>query len=275
MAESALGRKGQTHGRAGLPARVVVLTDRSDTPGPLIGLRLRAGWDVLHAAHWRDAAEADIVLVPIRNPSDSGWREAIDDIRDPHRPQIVLVCFEFEAEDVWRLGPVPGCWLAFPQDQGDLATIVGAIGNPDPCHSICREISRRDMVPHLDTAIRHICGWRPPPFAAEPNGRSSLPSISTVAFKVGCSLSHLYGTARDADIHQGALLRGIVLIRGLQLRSGTKSSWTTVAVRLGFSSPSSWSNFVQRHWSMSPSEACQRDPEEWITRVVAAALRRV
>lgn len=92
-----------------------------------------------------------------------------------------------------------------------------------------------------------------------------------LASRVGCSVSYLYGQALFAQMDLGAVVRQTLLLHGLWLRDSGRRSWASTAILLGFSSGPAWSNFVKRHWALSPS-AVEAIPKELL---LAQAVRYV
>lgn len=248
-------------------SRIVIVAD--DVSKQKLLSRLRTGGRNLSVtSDWRDATEVDVVLLPVNDPNDHSWRLVVQELQELVWPPTILLCVEFGADQLWRLGPLPNCYVLFDRPATSLRAVIERVRKPDPCQGIYGRLTQVPLPIPLAPAMKCICQWRPPS-PGEGEYQPSLPSIPMVAEQLRCSVSHLYGVARERGIDIGALLRGVVLIRGLQLRSTARASWISVAVRLGFSSASAWSNFVRRHWSMSPSEAMRRPQREWVARVLS------
>lgn len=252
--------------------RIVIVAEDVSEHELLGRLRTSGRMDLSVTSDWRDATEVDVVLLPVNDPNDHSWRLVVQELQELVSPPTILLCAGFGADQLWRLGPLPNCYVFFDRPASSLRAVIKRLRKPDPCQSIYRRLTRVPLPIPLAPAMRRICQWRPAS-PGEGEYHPSLPSIPMFAEQLRCSVSHLYGVARESGIDLGALLRGVVLIRGLQLRSTVRGNWVAVAVRLGFSSASAWSNFVRCHWSMSPSEAIRRSQREWVARVLHRVSR--
>jgi len=105
-----------------------------------------------------------------------------------------------------------------------------------------------------------------PEDSAEDLGIGRVPYIKTVrelADSLGCSPSYLTKTAKDCGFSLSGTIRWATFLRGMVLRSSSGEPWSRIAIRLGFSDPSAWTNFAKRLVGVSPSQAERVSLREW------------
>jgi AraC-like DNA-binding protein len=217
-------------------------------------------------------ASADFVLIPVSDWQDKSWKGYAEKVDAGWRPPRVVVCADLDPQHLWRLGPLSNCIIVLSSDLGSIEKILRSLGSSDPGLAIRRRIDSDHLPFQVRAAVRQICEWRPLSHPGE-EGDWTRPSVEGFASHIGCSASHLYASARACGIDLGVLLRGILVIRGLELHSTEGHSWGRVAIRLGFSSASAWSNFVRKHWGLSPTGAARHPPDEWIVRILGRCVQ--
>lgn len=118
--------------------------------------------------------------------------------------------------------------------------------------------------------------------AAEMLAEGRAPYIRTVpemARRLGCGRSWLYG---HLPFPPGRTLAVFTFVRGILLYCGARSrhrpdhwvtSWSVVALRLGFRDPTGWTHFCDRVAGLEPSRLYQRTVGQWIEKVLGLTPR--
>jgi len=89
---------------------------------------------------------------------------------------------------------------------------------------------------------------------------SDARTASEAAKLIGCSRTHLYSVAKDADVSIPRLLDAVRLLRAVELRALTGISWERAAWKLGYSGGAGITALTRRLTGLPPQDLTTLDP---------------
>lgn len=212
--------------------------------------------------HPSELLAAEVPLVLITAPFSHLWHN-FHNIR-PYPSPYLLAPF-FSLTDIWRLGALRGAVVVPPVALENLEEVLRrTFGAP----------AIRQLAASLTSGCRNVIVARAITMLLAPlsawDGEHVAFSVAELGARLGASSSFLYRAAHREGLDLGEACRQARFLHGLYAYPRLASSWTRVAVALGFPSASAWGHFVRRLWGMSPTDAQGTPLPQWCR---AAAMR--